>query len=66
MMLPDNRSPTPSTPTTVPTPQPVATAPSVVDEDNPSHADYNLHRLEVRSFDHYVEHEGDDELFHVH
>jgi hypothetical protein len=43
---------------------PITAALTAAGEDSPSHADYDLHPLVVRSLEHYVEHD-DNERFHV-
>lgn len=65
MMIP-NKPPfaAPTMPAAVTTP-PVVAAPTVVDEDNLMHADYNLLPLAVRSLDHYVAREDEGERFHI-
>jgi hypothetical protein len=64
MMLPGNRPTTSSTPVIVQMPLPTPPATATVDDDSTAHADYNLRPLEVRSLDHYMEHD-DDERFHI-
>ena len=64
MMLPGNRPPTPTTPI-APMLLPITVAPTTPADSSSAHADYNLHPLAVRSLDHYLEHEVEDERFHV-
>jgi hypothetical protein len=65
MMLPGNRPPTPPMPVIAPMPLPITVAPTAIADSSSTHADYNLHPLAVRSLDHYLEHDVEDERFHV-
>lgn len=62
MLLSYSRLPTPPTPAVPNTQLKVVAVP----DNHPSHADYNLRPLEVHSLDHYVQHEDENERFHVH
>lgn len=65
MTLPSNHASPPSANVPVPAPLIATSALAMPDLDDPLHADYDLHPLLVRSLDHYVEHDGNDERFHV-
>jgi hypothetical protein len=56
----------PPTPLITPIPLSSAPASTAAGDSSPTHADYNLLPLQVRGLDHYVEHDDDDERFHVH